>query len=169
MAIAKRRKTAVGHVHKPEILRRVAEGEFLSRIAQSLGCTDGAISHVLHSDPDYIAARQIGAISRVEREYRAICSATDQISISRAREGFRAAAWFAEREFPERFGGGLKVHVDQIPSEDQLRAKIAALVAAEPSLLGRLVGGQGGGDEGVEIGLNPPAGEGETVADEGEG
>ena len=34
--------------------------------------------------------------------------------VSRAREGFKAAAWFAEREFPHRWGRTDKLQVEHI-------------------------------------------------------
>lgn len=89
---------------KPEILERVAKGEFLSSIAQSFGITHPAISQVLANDPDYRQARRDGAQKRLEEQYAKLEGAKTQLTLARARETWKAASWFAEREFPDQWG-----------------------------------------------------------------
>jgi hypothetical protein len=95
---------AIAITHRNQIIKMMREGAHLSVVAADLGVTPGAISQYLSHDPDYRAAREIGAEIRLERQYEQILSADDQLKLARAREGFRAAAWFAEREFPQRWG-----------------------------------------------------------------
>src|SRR3989337_1657635 len=96
--------TALAIIHKQEIIEQVEQGMFLDDIARQLGITPAAISKQLKDDDDYIAAREAGVEARLEQQYRAITEAQSMTTISRGREGFRAASWFAEREFPQRWG-----------------------------------------------------------------
>ena len=89
---------------KDEILQRLEPGEFASDIARSLGLTPGAVTHQLGEDPAYKAARQAGADRRLTEDYGDLRGASDAFKLARARECFRASSWFAEREFPERWG-----------------------------------------------------------------
>lgn len=95
--------TAIAITHKDDIIARVAKGDMLKAIATDLGVTPSAICNQLHDDKDYLAAREAGALVRLETQYEALEAATDAVGVSRARECFRAAAWFAEREFPGRW------------------------------------------------------------------
>ena len=95
---------ALAIVHREEIIEKLSQGKFLKNVAAELNTTPSVISDVLHSDPVYKKARKIGAEVRLSEQYQAIESAPDMLSVARAREGFRAAAWFAEREFPETWG-----------------------------------------------------------------
>ena len=112
---------AVAVIHRELVLERVASGAMLKSIAVELNVTPGAISNALCRDPEYIAAREIGAEVRLEEQYEAIVSASEQTAISRAREGFRAAAWFAEREFPHRWGQHTQVTVSTGDLGERLR------------------------------------------------
>ena len=96
--------SALAILNKQSIIDQVREGKHLKLIAQDFGITPGAISQYLSKDPEYRAARESGAETRLEYQYAAIEEASDQLNLARAREGFRAASWFAEREFPARWG-----------------------------------------------------------------
>ncbi len=96
--------TAVAILHRDEIIHQVREGVALRLIADGLNVTPAAISQHLASDPEYRQAREHGAEIRLEDKYQEIDAADDTLKLARAREGFRAAAWFAEREFPHRWG-----------------------------------------------------------------
>lgn len=104
--------TSVAIARKAEILELVQQGAMLKSVATMLGVTPAAISNQLHADPDYRKAREIGAEVRLEEQFEEIQNATGKDSVSRAREGFKAAAWFAEREFPGRWGQRTTVDVN---------------------------------------------------------
>ena len=96
--------TPVAIRHREQILSQVSEGVHLQSIADAIGTTPAAISQQLSKDPEYKKARESGAEVRLERQYQRIEEADDALNLARAREGFRAAGWFAEREFPHRWG-----------------------------------------------------------------
>lgn len=126
--------TAIAIRYRAEIIRQVSTGELLLHIAEKLGCSPAAISQQLAKDPEYRQARETGAELRLEKQYQALVEADDHLKVARAREAFRAAAWFAEREFPERWAGkGLQVVVSQaIDPEDRIEAaRRIAFVLAE--------------------------------------
>jgi hypothetical protein len=129
--------TAIAIIHREEIISRVAAGHFLAHIAADIGITPGGVCAQLHNQPDYIKAREMGALVRLENQYQAINEAQDQVAISRAREGFRAAAWFAEREFPERYGGKsaqVIVNVNTLALGDVGRVSDLLVLAGAPAL-----------------------------------
>ena len=112
--------TALAIQHRVQILERVANGELLDQIAQSYGIAAPNVSKHLAQDPEYRQARMLGAELRLERAYQAIedvaALGTDQDgtiigvnanmgNLARIRyDSLKAAQWFAEREFPERWG-----------------------------------------------------------------
>lgn len=115
--------TAIALLRRDEIIAQVAEGKLLKSITQNLGCNVTQISKHLANDPEYQKAREIGAERRLERAYERLdeCAEGEVVedqktggkilienhgNLARAREAaWRAAAWFAEREFPDRWGG----------------------------------------------------------------
>lgn len=121
---------AVATVNRDQILDRLAAGELVCDISPSLDITRQAISQVLAGDKDYVQARKVGAALRVERHYGELVEANDQISLARARECFRAASWFAEREFPEVWGNRTQVTVNHRESIDSAQfERISDLLA----------------------------------------
>ncbi len=127
--------TAIAILKRDEIIAKVAQGVMLKAIASDLGVTPGAISNALHADPEYRQARQIGAEVRLEEEYIGIKEAASMSDISRAREGFRAATWFAEREFPERWAQRTHVTVENITGRaEQLQRAKERVIEHEPEL-----------------------------------
>lgn len=116
--------TALAILHREEIITQVAQGRLLKQVAADLGITHAAISQQLAQDPEYKTAREIGAEARLENEYERIEAAPDALTLARARETFRAASWFAEREFPARWGQKSQVtniNVDAGQWGDRLR------------------------------------------------
>ena len=116
--------TAVAIRCREQIIQQVAQGALLKHIAAKLGVTPAAISQHLANDPEYIAAREAGALDRLETNYEAIEGADDSLKLARAREAFRAASWFAEREFPARWGQKAQVtniNIDAGDWSDRLR------------------------------------------------
>ena len=114
--------TAVALLNRESIIERIAQGDYLETVSQDLGVKAPSICKYLANDPDYQQAREIGTQLRLERTYRAIREAetdapdADSASkLARAREAaFRATAWFAEREFPARWGQTNKVQVEHV-------------------------------------------------------
>lgn len=125
--------TAVAIQHREEIISQVAKGTMLKAIAAKVGVSPQAIANQLAKDPDYRQAREIGAEVRLEEQFDGILEAEGTTDVSRAREGFRAAAWFAEREFPERWGAKANVVTVQVnvAGADQLLAGSAVAMLAE--------------------------------------
>ena len=116
------RKPPTAITNKTSIITHVQRGGLLSQIARELGVTPAAISQQLAKDPEYRAARQNGAQARLDQQYENLESADDALKLARARETFRAAAWFAEREFPEQWGQTNKLQVTNEPLSDVDRA-----------------------------------------------
>jgi hypothetical protein len=108
---------ALANIDKSAILDRIAAGEYVPAIAQSLGVSKQALAQSLAAyDQDaYLRAREVAAEIRLDEAVMAIESvsadmsdreglARAQIDLARARERFRAVAWRAEREHPGRWG-----------------------------------------------------------------
>ena len=92
-------------VAKPAILERIANGEPLSKIAHSMGYTSSAaIVMRIGTDQDYKAALKVGADGKLEMREEELEGATDNVSVSRARELLSHARWRAERTDPDRWG-----------------------------------------------------------------
>jgi hypothetical protein len=109
--------TAIAIQRKPEILKRMANGDRLVDIASDLGVTRSAISNQLLDEPEYRAARESGALARIEKWEQHIegmnCKEeAAQVSLARAREMLAHARWRAEREFPGRWGQKNETTVD---------------------------------------------------------
>lgn len=112
---------ATAIIERDSIIQQVAAGALLKTVAQRLGVTPAAISQYLSKDREYLAARENGALARLEDQYQAINESDDALNLARAREGFRAASWFAEREFPDRWGAKQQIAMQvQIHSVDSL-------------------------------------------------
>lgn len=90
--------------HRPQIIARIASGELMRDVAQSLGVTPAVISQYLASDPEYQQAKEQGIEQQLERWQNEIEKADSPLNLARAREAFRAASWRGEREHPRRWG-----------------------------------------------------------------
>ena len=141
---------AVAILHRDEIISQVAQGTMLHRVAKLLGVQAPAISKHLSKDPEYIQARETGAELRLHLAYERIdeCAEGETIeeedgqkvriaargNLAHAREAaFKAAAWFAEREFPERWGQKgttINVLVNVSQADAQLAGSITDLIPA---------------------------------------
>ena len=113
--LGRRQSAPMAVQHREKILDLMSQGKMVSEVAESLGVTGPALSMQLASDPAYQAARQHGAQARLDQQYLAIIGSEDALTLARAREGWRAASWFAEREFPERWGMSNKLTVQNDP------------------------------------------------------
>lgn len=92
-------------IHREDIIRRVAQGEYLASIAKDIGLKGKgqAICNILSTDPEYIAAREQGLENRLATREREL-EAADPADVPRARELLSHARWRAEREAPHRWG-----------------------------------------------------------------
>ncbi len=124
--------------NRDAIIQQVAEGKMLTQIAGELGIKAPNISKYLAQDPEYQQAREIGAELRLSKQYANIeeianktideytsLSKEDAAALSnlaRAREAaFKAATWFAEREFPDRWAQKKELKVTHNDLGDRLR------------------------------------------------
>jgi transcriptional regulator with XRE-family HTH domain len=108
--------TAIALTHREEIIERLAKGEYLKDIASDLGVSSGAISRVLHSDPEYMEAREQGMAEKLDNAHSLLAEITESreirkeeagelLNLARIREiGIRRLEWRAEREFSSRWG-----------------------------------------------------------------
>ncbi len=100
--------TAIAVLHKDEILKRVAAGDKIADIGKTYKVSHAAISKQLSNDPEWIEARKVGALSRIEfweKEVEAINAGSSQVELGRAKEMLSHARWRAEREFPSQWSG----------------------------------------------------------------
>jgi hypothetical protein len=100
------------------ILTAIAAGERITDIAQSLGLASHAsISRVMADDPEYIAAREAGAESKLDIRERELERADDNVTVARARDLLSHQRWRCEREFSARWAdkskGGVNVNIDR--------------------------------------------------------
>ena len=117
-----------------ELIDRVSNGEIPSRIARELGVTKAAVYYHLRDHPNYLSARQVGMMIRLDDAEDGIANSTDQLSLARSRDGFRAVSWRAEREHPDLWGN--RYQADMSPN---LASVIEhALAVAATGLLDRL-------------------------------
>ena len=114
--------TAVAIAEREAIIQHVAQGMMLDEVAQSLGIAAPNISKHLARDPEYQQAREIGAEIRLHQSRTALgklANVSDDIglhkgqgNLARVREArLRADQWFAEREFPHRWGQRQQIDV----------------------------------------------------------
>ena len=81
--------TAIAIQNKEEILKRVAAGDKISDIGKDYGVSHAAISKQLSNDAEWIEARKVGALSRIEyweKEIEAINAGSSQVELGRAKE-----------------------------------------------------------------------------------
>lgn len=130
---------AIAIIHRDAIIQQVAQGVMLKRIAADLNISSAAISQYLAHDPEYIAAREHGAAARLENKYEEMEGADDMLKLARARECFKAASWFAEREFSHRWGAkqvNTNINLDATSVDKLLAEKMGRLIehVATPQL-----------------------------------
>lgn len=113
--------TALAIQQREHILQELATGKLVSDVAKPLGIAPQNISKQLAHDPDYQAAREHGVEQRlakarqsvleiaglgIDEETGEITGISPQIgTLARVRvDALKAEMWFAEREFPHRWG-----------------------------------------------------------------
>lgn len=104
--------------HKDEIINRIAKGEALTAIAESIGYTNhSAIINRLGEDKEYQDALRAGVIGKLEKREQALELAQDNVTVTRANHLLNHSRWWAERLDPQRFGAkqdqqsGITIHV----------------------------------------------------------
>lgn len=104
-----------------ELVARVENGEIPSRIATELGVTKAAVYYHLSDHPDYQKARKTGMAIRLDEAETNVIDSNDQLSLSRAREAFRAVAWRAEREHPQEWSNkpDIAIQINNISGLEQ--------------------------------------------------
>lgn len=124
----------LANIDTDEIIERIANGAIPARIAQELGVTKAAIYYQISDHPLYRKARQSGMATRLDEAEISIMDSRDQLSLSRARETFRATAWRAEREHPSVWGN--QQNTIQINGNGEVKAGSSGIqitfVAAQP-------------------------------------
>jgi hypothetical protein len=118
------------------IIERIANGEYQSHIAHELGVRPQSLHERISRHPGYRQALEVRHWLKLDASERAIDTSPD---LARAREQFRAAAWRAERECPERWGQRQEVTVRSDQAADVL-AELKAL-RQELGLAGRVIDG----------------------------
>lgn len=99
------RNYAVTTLNKEAILKRIANGEYVTRISQSLGLERSTISQAFAGAQEYKQARELGMEVQLEQSHEDIDAAGDDLNLARVREiKARRLEWKAEREFPHRWG-----------------------------------------------------------------
>lgn len=121
-------------------LERIANGAITQQIAHELNVHHSNLYRKLAQHPEYQAARECGMEARLDNAELAIQS-SDERTLPRAREMFRAVAWRAEREHPARWGAKQELSVKA------LSVQIVAFLptdAAQQSIAGPVVSTQTG-------------------------
>lgn len=95
--------TAIAQLDAQVLIDRISAGAFLRDLAAETGIDKRRLSEFLRKHPDYPAAKECAIECQLDDAQQAIQTAQEQADIARAREMFRAAAWRAEREVPERW------------------------------------------------------------------
>lgn len=106
-----------------QALPMLAQGVSTEIIGASFGIDGSTLRGWLltHAAPEAEQARADYLARDLARWQGEIENATDTIPLARAREGFRAAAWVAERRLPSMFGQRQEIHHTHDISDD-LRA-----------------------------------------------
>ena len=86
------------------ILERVAKGEELALISRDISVTPTTVSAMLVDDPEYQAAREVGAEARLAMREKKLEEADTMVAVTRDSALLRHQAWRCEREFPKRWG-----------------------------------------------------------------
>lgn len=139
--------TALAVINRESIIERVSQGHMLADIAHDLGVKPPNISKHLAKDPEYQAARELGAEIRLDRAYKRVEEiaqlgvdengqingiTSEQGNLARVRESaLKAAQWFAEREFPHRWGKTTELHVSGTDLGERIRRARERVIEGE--------------------------------------
>lgn len=116
---------------RDQILERIAAGERISAIAQSLGYKDhSAISQRLGNDPDYKAAIRASVESVLEKRERELERADDNVTVARGRELLSHARWRAKVIAPEVYGDRQVIDLMANRGDDTLSTDASSLLAS---------------------------------------
>lgn len=125
---------ALANVDRAAILERIAAGEYVPAIAESIGVSKQALAKSLARwDKDaYLSARETAAELRLDDAMLELRAARDPVDLARAREVFRAVAWRAEREHPGRWGSKPATAVN-INGQDGMSVQIVSYASNNAS------------------------------------
>ncbi len=134
---------ALANINDDEIIDRIANGEYQSHIAKELGIAPQNLHRRISRHPAYREALLCRNMANLDTSQEGICSGDD---LARAREGFKAAAWRAERECPLEYGNKQEITIAFFPIGEALRE---ARARADPDItpmaaLGHTMPGNGG-------------------------
>lgn len=104
--------TALANINAEQLIDRIADGAFLRDLAKESGIDKRRLSEHLRKHPHYISAKETSIEVQLDDAQLALQLAREPADIARAREMFRAAAWRAEREFPQRWGSKTQLQAD---------------------------------------------------------
>jgi hypothetical protein len=121
---------ALANVDTNDLIERIYNGDIPARIATELGVTKAAVYYHVGEHPEYQRARRIGMAIRLDEAEIGIVDSPDQLTLSRAREQFRAVAWRAEREHPDVWG----------QKQQAIQINVLSVTSALGSLAGDLLG-----------------------------
>lgn len=124
---------SVALLNRDEILRRLANGETVTKIADDLGyASHGGIINRLEDDPEYTKALRAGLILRMEKRERELEVADSNVTVTRADRLLGHARWLAERSDPARWGQVNKLQVENVGDlGDRLRRARERVIDAE--------------------------------------
>ena len=119
--------SVLADVDPTELLKRYLSDESTKDIAGSYGVTRQALGQYLlkYAEDDWKQAQVLRAIARKEQSEDAIESASDPLSLARARELLRAAQWDLERTCRRIYGQ------DQPNVQVQVQPVLVITVAAQ--------------------------------------
>jgi len=115
-----------------DLIAQIANGALLRDLEPETGVTRQRLSQILRDHPGYAQAKRCQLEARLDRAEAGMDAAPDGLSLARAREQFRAAAWRAERECPELWGQHTQVTVSQGDLGERLRRARERVIDAAP-------------------------------------
>lgn len=111
--------------HREEIISRLTDGELVTDIAASLGCSRQVITLQLAHDPEYQAAGIEAIEARMEMYENQLATAPDGLSLARADKLLAQTRWMAERRNPQRWGQ-MKQAVQVNAADGQVQVNIVS-------------------------------------------
>lgn len=125
---------ALAEVDNDALIARIAAGEYVSHMAREFGVSDVALHLRLKGHPLYKEALRARNAAKLDQHQSGIEVARDPLSLARAREGWKAASWRAERECPGEWGQQTHVTIENVTDlGDRLRRSKERTIEGECS------------------------------------